>query len=1525
MSSLTPCSGNRLWLPLLFLALRAISFAQPIAIATTNAPLCQGASELRLFESGGTAVFWNWSGPNGFAAQVQNPILTNPSPAAAGFYRVTITDFEGLTATSSVQVQFHQPIPMACNDLVLVSPNSQGFAEILPQTVLEGSNYNFNLYRVEVTTNTGLNLGNIVTCDYLGQTLHYTVWDTCSGYSCSGNLKVVDKTKPQMDCTDFLYSCAITDYSPDYMFNTLGIPEAIPVVTDNCQNFTLTYVDQFFNLPCALPLNALAVSSAWVRRDWRAVDGSGNIATCGQAIYFVRRHLSDIQFPKDTILDCKQPDISPANTGAPYLVEYGHNFPLMPNLAYCEINTSYQDEVVSVCDGTTKIHRTWIAHEDCPEGGQPSFITYDQFIKIEDRAGPNFSCPDRDTVSIDPLTCCGMIDLPDLIMKDNCGRINRAEAIIQTFDPWTGDSTGAYGMNATLSTYPNNNLWLPDTLAVFDLSPCLPPGAHTVTYRATDDCGNASTCSFALVVKDFIPPVVACDTYTKVALTDEGFAEVFAETFNDGSYDLCCQMQLFVMRPEGDCYGDPDEFDPTVWFCCSDIGQTIPVVMRAYDCMENYSDCVVQVLVEDKIRPVCIAPPHITVECAYFDPTLESYGIADARDNCCIDTVTVTNNLNQFDSICNRGTILRTFRAWDCAGNSSQCTQRIVTDYDQYFYLKMPDDKIVNTCDGTGNYGEPQIHFEDCELIGLSYEDVVYTVVPEGCYRIDRHWKIINWCTYNPNGGCIEIPNPDISQQRPFVLPGPIISPAGTLSPWAPTVTLVNPTDPAPTDYSIFWSASANCYEYKQMILVFDTKDPVIENCPHGVVQVCDQSENNGELWNAPPWWNNATASHNLCEGAADLSITASDACTGAEVRFRFLLFLDLDNDGEMETVVSSNNPPPAGMVYFGNALNANFTGGELRPYDLRAVPANQKYQFAVTETITGNKKTASVRWKTATELVNLNSPGILPELPYGRHKIKWLVEDGCTNESFCEHFFDVKDCKPPTVVCHNGLSVNIMPSGMIELWANDLLQYTNDNCTPPSFLKLGIRASGSGNGFPLDAEGNPVTGIAFDCSKLGSQPVELWSIDQAGNADYCETVVVIQDNNGVCSTVGKVSGALKTTEALGVESAQVEIAGASQLTPAFSYFTNSDAGGYFEFPAIPMPVDYTLTPHKDDNPTNGVTTYDLVEISRHILGIKPLGSPYRMIAADANRSNSITSFDIVELRKLILGIYTDLPHNTSWRFIDKDFVFTNPANPFQSAFPENITMASVYTPQPESDFVAVKIGDINGSVVPNTNGNTQDRANVPAFFNVGGEQSRMLNIGEIIVLDIQSAETLQGFQFTLQLNGLTLEEIQPGQNMGIEHFAWFEAQKSLTVAWEHGGEAAFKLKCKVLQAGYLRQMLSLNSRITRAEAYRNDASATALYPTLRFSAPQAFMVYTPQPNPFADKTSVSFYLPEASPVSLTLMDESGRILLTQKADFKTGFNQFDIDLQQVSTSGLIFFRLEAAAGTGSGKMIRQR
>ncbi len=128
---------------------------------------------------------------------------------------------------------------------------------------------------------------------------------------------------------------------------------------------------------------------------------------------------------------------------------------------------------------------------------------------------------------------------------------------------------------------------------------------------------------------------------------------------------------------------------------------------------------------------------------------------------------------------------------------------------------------------------------------------------------------------------------------------------------------------------------------------------------------------------------------------------------------------------------------------------------------------------------------------------------------------------------------------------------------------------------------------------------------------------------------------------------------------------------------------------------------EWTIIPSKDDYRLDGVTTNDLVSIQKHILGIEPIASPYYMIAADANHSNSITTADIVALRKLILGIYdngdpnNDWPSNysKSWRFVPKSYIFPNPINPFQVAFPESLS--GQILPTTDADFVAIKTGHV--------------------------------------------------------------------------------------------------------------------------------------------------------------------------------------------------------------------------------------
>jgi len=1532
----------------------------PIVNAGTDIMICQNqnldmsqlGAAIQANGSGITSGAWSTSGSGTFQPNNAFPpgaTIYIPSMAdrAAGSVALTLTsaDPNGPCNPVSDQVilSFQPAGGLVCNDNVQVALGETGMEEITADAILEAT-YPNGLYKVEVFVN-GVNVGNKVDCSHIGKNVVVKVTDECSGVFCTTTITVVDNLAPKVTCTDIVLNCAITDFSPAYLATVLGIPDVYPLVQENCAQFTLTRSDTWHDLTCADQYIGYA------RRVWVATDAYGNKGTCTQYIYFEPKGIDDLTLPGDVTLECNGGAVNttPQFTGVPYLTDFGVNFPIWPGAGFCKLSAVFTDNKLPSCDGSYDIIRTWTLYDGCkpttptPPTSNPKYHV--QLIRVTDKTGPVLDCPEDMTASTDALSCCATLDLPDMIIFDACSKIRNAVARVEVRDPITSDVLATYDVPGTLTTFPGNNLNTPDTLAVFGFTPCLPEGIHTVTYHVEDNCGNTSNCSFDLTVDDLTPPVPACDEITQVALGIDGMIFVNATTFDDGSYDACSNVYFKARRVVANACQPVDLLYDQVKFCCEDIGDTILVILRVYDAQPpagpvsldldsgNYNECEVQVYVEDKLKPTCSAPAHTTVACESFDPTLWAYGMASGTDNCCIDTVLTLDNYNQFDTVCNKGTIIRTFRVVDCGGQSSTCTQRIVVNYTQNYFIRFPNDWNITQCNSAfDNFGKPEFFGQDCELLGVTYKDDVFTVVPDACFKIERTWTITNWCTYNPNQPCIEVPNPNPNalNDHPSNLVGPTVSPAGTPAPWTPSNVRIHPSDPQPTNFSTFWAANANCYKYKQIIKITDKKTPDIQ-CPTGPGEVCDETTNNPQLWNESYWYSNMTGTHNLCEAPVDLCITATDDCSLSDVKIHYLLFLDLDNNGDMETVINSFNPPAPGTVLFGNGNNPNFSGGIPRSFDGRAVAQNQKYQFAIQTSVSGNDKVACLRWNTQLQPNDF----VIPELPYGTHKIKWIVQDGCGNERVCEYTFVVKDCKKPTITCFNGLSTNLMPTKMVSIDQQFFVQDAYDNCSPSNLLVFGIRKANTGTGFPFNPDGSPQTSVTFDCSNLGFNLVEVWLMDLAGNADFCTTYLHVQDNAGVCtSTNVTVAGMLQTENGQGVEDVNVQVkVSTSTGQPTYTAVASTDQDGYFIQPnALPQTSGTIIEPVKDNDPLNGVSTYDLVLINKHILGLQPLTSSYKMIAADANGSRSITTADIVELRKLILGIHIEFPNNTSWRFVDKNYVFPNPSNPFQEIFPETKEIVDPQTHQMYEDFVGVKTGDVNGNAVTNSLLSTEDRTVGTLVFDV---EDRLVEAGETILVELRPAESSAGYQFTLYHPGLQVVDVRPGGGMSADNFGIFPQEQSLTASYFSPKSAGgFAVTFRATTPGMLSRMLSLSSRITRAEAYREDAAGNTpelLDLALRFQSDETPVVagvglelYQNQPNPWTNRTRLGFHLPESSEAVLTVFDESGKVLYSRTETYPQGYNAVVIDNTVLSTaSGLMFYKLETPKGSAVRRMVK--
>ena len=548
---------------------------------------------------------------------------------------------------------------------------------------------------------------------------------------------------------------------------------------------------------------------------------------------------------------------------------------------------------------------------------------------------------------------------------------------------------------------------------------------------------------------------------------------------------------------------------------------------------------------------------------------------------------------------------------------------------------------------------------------------------------------------------------------------------------------------------------------------------------------------------------------------------------------------------------------------------------------------------------------------------------------PNGRHQVVFTVEDGCGNAATCPIFFTVRDAKAPTPVCINGISVDLMEmgglDGRVEMTAEMFDGGSYDNCTDIEDLEIEI---------------SPTT---FTCINLGTNLVYLTVTDGEGNSAFCQTIVVIQDNNGICPgpEYGNIQGSIQNEEGERVEDVSIEING-YDMPPII---TGID--GNFNFNGIPMHQDYSLTPEKNMDYSNGVSTFDLVLIQKHILGLELLDSPYKIIAADVNQSGGVSTFDVVLIRKLILQITTEFADSPSWRFVAADYEFPNPSDPFLEAFPEVININDFSDHQLTANFVAVKVGDVNGSATPNNLINSDDRMN---------SDDLMLSIKDKTVLSDQifnvnfEAEQINnifGYQFTLEFDEKAMEFITfaPGQveNINEQHFAFHRADEGvITTSWDNTKNTInnnnsttttlFTLTFRAKTTIRLSEILTINSRYTKAEAYRTHSETVSeelLGVQLQFydekeiaTGGRGFQLNQNMPNPFSKMTTIEFFFPKAGTGTLSVYDLSGRKLKVINGFFQKGHNAVVLNRSDLTTSGVVFYRLETPFGTSTKKMI---
>jgi len=514
-----------------------------------------------------------------------------------------------------------------------------------------------------------------------------------------------------------------------------------------------------------------------------------------------------------------------------------------------------------------------------------------------------------------------------------------------------------------------------------------------------------------------------------------------------------------------------------------------------------------------------------------------------------------------------------------------------------------------------------------------------------------------------------------------------------------------------------------------------------------------------------------------------------------------------------------------------------------------------------------------------------------LTDLPLGEHILTWGVEDGCGNISNSAIVVEIRECAAPTPVCINGLSAGLVPGmGMVEIWATDVNASSLDNCTAVENLVFSFSSDTS------------ETNAIFDCNTLGSQPIELWVTDEAGNQSHCTTFIDIQDNSSECpqfSTSVEIAGNVRTEEEQAIIGTEMYITYGDEED---MYITETE--GDFAFTELDMYGSYNLSPSMEGEILDGVSTLDLAMIQRHILGLLPLDSPYKIIASDINNSGDLTAIDLVELRKVILGIYDEFPGNKNWNFIPANYNFVDDNDPFP--YPSDIDYLSLSHDEMHSNFIAIKTGDVNGSNGYNELQEQQfENRSVIEFI-----LSRASGADKIAVR-ASNFEDIIGMQFALS-SGEKIRGLE-GAHLDISDNHFHNDGSTVKLSWStvesvHAEEDQILFYIDTDAA--LDQIAFISDRLS-TEAYDDSFGKIAIRLSV-LDTHTDYALYQNVPNPFTETTEIKFSIARDEWITIDVIDINGRILWTDKSFREAGDHEQHIDIEDMgmNNDGIYFYRL---------------
>ena len=409
-------------------------------------------------------------------------------------------------------------------------------------------------------------------------------------------------------------------------------------------------------------------------------------------------------------------------------------------------------------------------------------------------------------------------------------------------------------------------------------------------------------------------------------------------------------------------------------------------------------------------------------------------------------------------------------------------------------------------------------------------------------------------------------------------------------------------------------------------------------------------------------------------------------------------------------------------------------------------------------------------------------------------------------------------------------------------------------------------------------------------------------------------SVDILPRGVGPCGAI--LAGTIKTYNGQNVQGVNIKIAG-SEGNQSISTLSN----GRFRMSGLYFGTDYTIIPQLNKNPLNGVSTFDLVLITKHILSLAPFQNPQDFIAADVNKSGSITTLDIIQLRKLILGIDREFKSNTSWRFVDSKFNFKKDASPF--VFPELVNLNDIGN-NAEANFYGVKIGDINGSAQTNSENSSEIREVISYTLQA---ENKPFFPGEELFLSLRSDKqiTADGIQFTLNYDAdmLKFQESRLDKDL-LPYLGIFEEEGLITFSWSNTidpDKLLLSLPFKAIDRGEWVNAIQIGDRITRHEAYSENRFYSLALEIRDVNHHNKTMAKPPYPNPFNGTVHIPFIRNvDGEEVRLNVYDMTGRLVKSLVRRGNIGQDEFVV--QQLQAGAEFNYELFNGQYKYTGKLI---